>query len=84
MARVAGPEEHRRDCASTLCQLHQVVLCAELDGFLPALDLPQRLGSELAGLCRRAFERSPATRSQLQASIAQALTAAGVVFDEER
>ncbi len=53
--------------ASGLRQLHQVIVCASLDGLWPGIDLAGLLGPDMVGLCRRVFEDSPTSRSNMQA-----------------
>jgi hypothetical protein len=48
------------------CQLHQVLLCMTLEGFLPGLDLAGQLGSDTVGLFRQTFEGTAVRSSKLQ------------------
>jgi hypothetical protein len=46
------------------CQLHQVLLCMTLEGFLPGLDLAGQLGSDT--VFRQTFEGTAVRSSKLQ------------------
>ncbi len=52
--------------AAVLCQLHQTLLCVELEGLWPELNLAGLLGPDTMRLFRQAFEGAGVRSSKLQ------------------
>ena len=56
----------RAAVAAVLRQLHQTLLCVELEGLWPELNLAGLLGPDTMRLCRQAFEGAGVRASKLQ------------------
>ncbi len=52
--------------AAVLRQLHQTLLCVELEGLWPELNLAGLLGPDTMRLCRQAYEGAGVRASKLQ------------------